>query len=358
MKNQEAQPWLVRCFYSVHPPSMFAWMVPVAIALTLTACGGGGGSGASPAPAPVTFTATATPACALGATPAASSQTSQADAQARANALVPSSCQALPATATAATAVAANTATTSGLATLTLSVTGLPASPAVVSGGTLTFTGPASGGVWTMSADGKLTPVGSASVNWASSYNGTLVMSFANAPSVSKTVTFATSADPAILSLLAQAKAMIVPMGVQVKVPATELPASVTKTTDAGFLTGVQNGTVMLIDTGLKTTNYPNIPANSNRDVVFAIYRQTGAYFIKPIYKDNFSGSVGDDRLVLALSGFTFDRAQGAVDGLLFREPTSDKLGTLCSLAYWVDPTSGFSAGFGSKASTACPAWN
>ena len=332
--------------------------------VALTACGGGGG-GDAPAPVvtpPVgnsngvpttTLTYTATPFCTSG--PALTSTVSQAAA----NALVPGNCPALPASAYASTSVVV------GSGTSTLSVNNLPAG---FVGGSLALTKETPSNtsyldlVPTTTGNASATlRQGSAALSYGTVYNGTIEMNFAGAPSASKTITFTTGADPAV-NALTQAKAKIVPMGVQVKVPATELPASVTKTTDAGFLSGVLNGTVMLIDTGMKMTGW-TVVADRTRDLVFAIYRQNGNYYIKVLFKDNLNATFanvdsGYDRVIVALSGFTFDRGQGAVDGLLVRSFSPSRNQDVCSLFYWVDPTSGFSAGFGAKESTACPAWN
>ena len=329
------------------------------VVVALTACGGGGG-GDSPAvggtpPVVVTppggtqsVTFTASTPCASG--PALTSTVSQAAA----NALVPSACPTLPAS------VLAQANVVVGSGTLNISVTGLPAG---FTGGTVAATKvtPSTTSYWdlvpttTGNASATLRQ-GSAALSYGTVYNGSIMRNFVGAPSASKTITFTTGADPAVTALT-QAKAMIVPMGVQVKVPSTELPASVTKTTDVGFLTGVQNGTVMLIDTGVKTTGISPV-SDRTRDVVFAIYRQNGSYYIKALYRDNLTGATLDDRVIIALSGFTFDRAQGAVEGLLFRGFDRSLNQNVCARIYWVDPSSGQSAGFSNGESTACPVWN
>jgi hypothetical protein len=135
----------------------------------LTACGGGGGS--TPAPVPVIYTAAK--ACADNSKPTI--RLSQADADAK----VLGSCPAFAASAYALTAVVVADGTLAPV------VKDLPAG---TTSGVLTATCPTAGGMWDIDATGKATARSRTSLNWQLSSTGNLAMSFAGAPSVTKTI--------------------------------------------------------------------------------------------------------------------------------------------------------------------------
>ena len=161
-------------------------------------------------------------------------------------------------------------------------------------------------------------------------------------------VKFTTAIDTNV-ALLDAAKAMIIAQGVQKSIPATEVPASATLVTDKGFLDCVVTGCALLIDTGDKMSNI-NVIANRTRDLVYAAYRQNGNYYVKALFKDDLTGATTPE-LTRALSGFTFDRVQGATNGMLIREPNAIPP---CSLLRYDT----VNIGFGGQTSNACPVWN
>jgi len=149
----------------------------------------------------------------------------------------------------------------------------------------------------------------------------------------------------------ASVNACIYPVGVQKVGPATELPASITKVTDAAFLAATITGEVLLIDIGAKATNAP-VVTDRTRDIVFAVYRWSGYYVEKPLFKDTLRSIDGYNGMIeSALAGTSItDRFQGSVDGIFVRAQPGNK----CYLVVWDT----LSVGFGPVLSSACPVWN
>ncbi len=142
--------------------------------------------------------------------------------------------------------------------------------------------------------------------------------------------------------------ACITPMGSQYQkaAPANELAASVAKVTDAAFLQATASGDVLLMETG-NTATVSQVVADRTRTLVYAVYRQNGGYYIKPLFKDTLTSPLYEDRLPYGvLTGFMFDRVQGDVAGLLFRQIPSLR----CYLSY----TDEVNRGFGNKESSLC----
>ena len=124
-----------------------------------------------------------------------------------------------------------------------------------------------------------------------------------------------------------------------------------TLVTDSAFLSATVTGEVLLIDTGAKATN-ASVVADRTRDIVFAVYRYTGYYVEKPLFKDTLHSVGGNDGMIalaLVTTG-VIDRFQGTADGLLVRSQP----GNVCYIAIWET----LSVGFGFVPSSTCPVWN
>jgi hypothetical protein len=229
-----------------------------------------------------------------------------------------------------------------------LTLTGLPAG-VVWTSRSVTFTLANTTVTGTVDAAGNITPTSALAA-------GTWTVTFTGQPALAPAVTNLTLASvvvPAVsAALIASARAMIVPQGVQKSIMSTQLAPSITLVTDAGFLQGVVNGDVLLIDVGIRMTNVP-VLSERVRDLIYAVYRQNGNYYIKPLFKDDLTSATIDNSLVAALSGDTHDRYMGTANGLLIRGWNPSLNQNDCFLSVWQAVNMGFGSGF----SNLCPIW-
>ena len=307
-------------------------------AAVLTGCGGGS-AGAPTGPTPqagggsgtdtvviTTPTVVVTPVIYIAATSCASGPAlTSTVSQAAANALVPSGCPALPATAYTNTQVVATV--TSG--TLTLTVTNLPAG--FVSG-VLTATGPASGGVSDVNANGSVAPRPGSSADWATTYTGNLVMNFAGAPSASKTITFVTPANP-VLSVTWPANiTKLIEVGIvngavdqskKVTVWTLMSPIATDVGNNADWNANLINGNVKIVKSGEMANDINGVSRNIWRAIFFNPV--TNGYCFTPINSHDGSPYNGDSRTSVSCFSSSPDYMIGVSDtntaknGLIYR---------------------------------------
>ena len=345
----------------------------LAVLALVAACGGGGDSapapGVNPPPQPVSVTKVVT--CPNGSSQSATAATAdQAVSQAAALCALPKVVSVTPAngatgvnldgTSTFNVAVATDSvlmATASGDVTLKAGQTQVPGTVVAVGDKGFKFTPSAKllygqtyafvanmkdalGRAFSVTSTFTASSVSCMSPKIPSSDGQSCVNPTCTAPAVwsgtSCEIPPANCPSPAVKHL--SLNACIYPVPVQKVVPTTELPATMTVVTDAAFRAATFTGEVLLMDSGVKMTN-SSVVADRTRDVVYSVYRWKGYYVIKPLFKDNLTGTFGDDGMIaFALTGASFDLIKGSLDGLFVREQPSGS----CYLNVWDRANFGF----------------
>lgn len=318
----------------------------VVLSLTiLTACGGGGGGGAGPTfsggsevTPPVggntptmTVTYTATSMCASG--PNLTSTVSQLAA----NALVPSACPALPAS------VLAQANVVVGSGTLNISVTGLPAG---FTGGTLSATKvtPSTTSNWdlvpTTTGNASATlRAGSAALSFATTYNGSIMMNFAGAPSASKTITFTTGADPVVALTWPANVTNLVEVGIvngtidstkAVTVWTAMFPVATNVGNNADWNANLTNGNVKIVKSGEMANDINGVPRNIWRAIFFNPV--TNGYCFTPINAHDGSSYNGDSRTSVSCVSAPLNYLIGVSDANTSKNGVIYRFGNVCYL--------------------------
>ncbi len=331
---------------------LVAVLIVFLFSLFLVACGGGGGGGSSVTPTPTPTTFTETIVCPSGESKSGTSTTQSAAldaAIAQCPALVVTSTT--PAngdTSASPVSIAAN-----GIVVATTSMLAAQSNADVkLTSGTITYPG-----VTTLLPDGKSFKfVPTATLPYAQVFNFVSdCVKNGLGKCVKLSISFTTASAPFSCAFPmvkhVSKDACIYPKDVQKAVPAVELAASITKVTDAGFITAMGNGDVLLFDTDIKMTNTSFAVADRTRALVSAHYRQGGKYFTKFLFKDTLTGTVlHDDSLTAALFGAVYDRIESKSDGVHVRQQPSGE----CGVYLWDDGA----VGFVGRESKTCSVWN